>query len=189
MWRQQKQRRPHQKKRQQSKDDRTSTVVISGEANNSKDITIGKDAGRLKTSNTVGAVGKTETIGEAETLAITCRPAKTKMLATVGTPARKSAAAGMPTFRMLPMTGMPGAGMWHSGGQKDDFRPLTYTLGALGGRGMGAGTNMWNSAPQLWIASCPSGHTDSHILDTLIWVEGAWGSSDIRSMLCIRPIC
>ncbi len=63
-----------------------------------------------------------------------------------------------------------------------------------GGGAWGAGTNMWHSETpasyeSLWFASCPSSHTDSHTLDTLIWGEGAWGGSDIRSMSCIRPKC
>ncbi len=41
---------------------------------------------------------------------------------------------------------------------------------------------------QLWIASCPSGHTDSRTLYTYIW-GGGGGGSDIRSMSSIWPIC
>jgi hypothetical protein len=37
-------------------------------------------------------------------------------------------------------------------------------------------------------ASCPSGHTDSHTLDSYIW-GGGGGGPDIRSMSRIRPIC
>jgi hypothetical protein len=61
----------------------------------------------------------------------------------------------------------------------------------LGGGAWGAGTNMWHlETPASYkIASCPSGHTDSHTLYTYIWGEGAWGGSDIRSMSSIRPIC
>jgi hypothetical protein len=75
-----------------------------------------------------------------------------------------------------------------SGGQNDDFRPLTFTLG---GRGMGCRDKYvtFLDASELWIASYPTGHTDSHTLGTYIWGEGAWGGSDIRSMSCIRPIC
>ncbi len=66
------------------------------------------------------------------------------------------------------------------GGQNDDFRPLTYTLG---GRGMGFRDKYETS----WGPSCPSDHTDSHTLDTYIW--GGRGGSIIRSMSSIWPIC
>ncbi len=75
------------------------------------------------------------------------------------------------------------------GGQNDDFRPLTYTLG---GGAWGAGTNMWHpetlasyellpaplatQIPTLWIHTSGGGGRGG-------------GGSDIRLMSSIRPIC
>ncbi len=64
-----------------------------------------------------------------------------------------------------------------------DLWPLPW-----GGGAWGTGTNMWHPDPKLWIASCPSGHTDSHTLDTYIW-GGRGGGSDVRSMWSIQAIC
>ncbi len=64
------------------------------------------------------------------------------------------------------------------------FDPSVSTWG--GGRAWGAGTNM--SHPDLTSYEplpAPSGHTDSHNLDTYIWGEVAWEGSDIRSMSSI----
>jgi hypothetical protein len=70
------------------------------------------------------------------------------------------------------------------GGQNDGLLPLTYILG---GGGHGVQGQICDILTQASYESlpAPSGHTDSHTLDTNIW---RWGS-DIRSMSSIRPIC
>ncbi len=69
------------------------------------------------------------------------------------------------------------------GGQNDDFRPLTYTLG---GGAWAAGTNMWHPETPASYESLPAPLATQ--IPTL-WIHTSGGGSDIRSMSSIRPIC
>ncbi len=76
-----------------------------------------------------------------------------------------------------------------SGGQNDDFRPLTSTLG---GRGMGCREKICDILrPQLamnrFLTLWP--HRFSHFGYINLGGGGVGGGSDIRSMSSIRPIC
>jgi hypothetical protein len=77
---------------------------------------------------------------------------------------------GACSIRFLQGRGWGGGSQFSSGGQNDDFRPLTYTLG---GGAWGAGTNMWHPETPASYESLPapltSNHTYSHTLDTYIW--------------------
>jgi hypothetical protein len=72
------------------------------------------------------------------------------------------------------------------GGQNDDFRPLTFRPGGGGHGVQGQICDILTPASYESLPA-PSGHADSHTLDTYIWGWGE-GGSDIRSMSRIRPI-
>ncbi len=74
------------------------------------------------------------------------------------------------------------------GGQNDDFRPLTHTLG---GRAWGAGTNMWHPETLASYESLPAPLATQI---PILWIHtsgrgGGGGGVDNRSMSSIRPIC
>ncbi len=70
------------------------------------------------------------------------------------------------------------------GGQNDDFRPLNYTLW---GWAWGAGTNMWHPETPASYESLPAPLATQ--IPTL-WIHtSGGGSSDIRLMSSIRPMC
>jgi hypothetical protein len=60
-------------------------------------------------------------------------------------------------------------GQFSRGGQTDDFRPMTFTLG---GGGHGVQGQICDILTQASYESLPVGHTDSHTLDTYIWGRG-----------------
>ncbi len=72
-----------------------------------------------------------------------------------------------------------GNGMSHisyRGGQNDDFPPLNYTLGGGGGHGVqGQICDILTPASYKSLPA-PSGHTDSHTLDTCICGGGGGGA-------------
>ncbi len=72
-----------------------------------------------------------------------------------------------------------------SGGQIDEFRPFTSTLG---GGVWGAGTNMWHPEAQASYESLPA-PLATQIPTLLIHKSGGGAGSDIRSISSIRPIC
>ncbi len=54
------------------------------------------------------------------------------------------------------------------GGQNDDFRPLSHNLGGMGHGVQGQICDILTPASYESVPA-PSGHTDSHTLDTYIW--------------------